>query len=77
MILAGIVSCQAARSANENIPAGSIVAEMKRIMLTVIEALDLQVKNAGDEHEAILTEEKIRRASLDDLQETYTFVKIR
>jgi hypothetical protein len=76
VMLAGIISYQAAASANENISAPAIVAEMKRIIGTVIEAMDLQVKSVSDGSDPIVIEEEIRRAALEYLEATFTFVKV-
>lgn len=76
VMLAGIISYQAATSAHENMKAAAIVAEMKRIMWTVIQAMDLQVKNDGNADEALVIEETIRQLALQYLDETFAFVKI-
>jgi hypothetical protein len=76
MMLASIISYQAATSANENMTGEAITAEMKRIIWTVIEAMDLHVKTAGDDRDPIVIEEEIRQAALEYLEATFAFVKI-
>lgn len=75
VMIAGIISYQAATSANRDMPAQAIVAEMKRIISTVIEAMDLEVKSVGDERDPLIVEAEIRRAALDYLAATFAFVK--
>lgn len=76
MTLASIITYQAVTSANENMSAESIVAEIKRIIWTVIEAMDLRVKNVGDDIDPIVVEEEIRHAALKYLESTFAFVKV-
>jgi hypothetical protein len=76
MMLASIISYQAAMSANENMAGEAIVAEMKRIIWTVIESMNLQVKSAGNDGDPIVIEEEIRRAAIEYLEATFAFVKV-
>lgn len=75
MMLAGIISYQAATSATDHMSALAIVAEMKRIMATVIEAMDIQVRSESDT-DAVVVEEEIRRVALTYLEQTFAFVKV-
>ena len=74
--LASIISYQAVTSANENMSPASIVAEIKRIIWNVIEAMDLQVKSVGDDTDPIVIEEEIRHAALEYLESIFAFVKV-
>ncbi len=74
--LASIISYQAVTSANENMSAQAIVAEIKRIIGTVIESMDLQVKSVGDDADPIVIEEEIRHAAIEYLESTFAFVKV-
>jgi hypothetical protein len=75
-MLAGIISYQAATSASESMSAQAIVAEMKRIIWTVIESLNLEVKSVGDDRDPLVVEEEIRRAALNYLETAFAFVKV-
>jgi len=77
LMIAGIVSYQAATaSAEGSMPAAAIVAEMKRIIATAIEAMDLQVKSAADATDPLVIEEEIRSAALGYLEATFAFVRV-